>query len=118
MERVVTWKTDDGKIFDDPQKARDHEDKLEKNRADEQYKDFLDTYSGESLLKDHSLDEIGIWEVRGEDPNCDMGGVHHNPYIGTVQGCLDDVIKWAVVQPNFWEHGFGGEIEKIYIQKV
>lgn len=74
------------------------------------------SYSGRELLKKHALTEEGIWEVRGEDPNPDMGGPHSNPYIGTYQGTLAKVIAFAVNHPNFWQWGAGGVIRKIEVQ--
>ena len=71
------------------------------------------SYSGVELLKNHSLDEDGVWEIRGEDPNCDWGGFHHEPKLGFVSGKLRDVIKEAVKMPQFWSWGAGGTIKKI-----
>jgi hypothetical protein len=28
------------------------------------------------LLEKHSVEEKGIWQIYGEDPNCDLGGPH------------------------------------------
>jgi hypothetical protein len=78
---------------------------------------FLGTYSGRELLKKHNMDETGIWEVRGEDPNCDMGGSHHQPYLGTYEGTLRDVAEAAVEMSGFWQWGGGGSIKKLKIQK-
>ncbi len=77
------------------------------------YKQFTEvSYSGTNLLKNHSLDEEGVWEIYGEDPNCDMGGHHHEPHLDTVIGKLRDVIEYAVDLPNFWQWGAGGRITK------
>lgn len=72
-----------------------------------------DTYSGKQLLEHHSLDEEGMWEIRGEDPNCDLGGSHHQPKLGIVQGKLRDVIMYGVDLPGFWQWGAGGNFESI-----
>ena len=83
------------------------------------YDKFLAGYSGRELLKKHpDLTVIGIWEVRGEDPNCDMGGTHHQPYLGTFTGELRDVIFMAVDLPGFWNWGAGGDIKAVEIQAV
>jgi hypothetical protein len=66
------------------------------------------SWSGQDLLKKHKLDDEGIWEIYGEDPNCDFGGHHHTPKLGTVQGKLRDVIMYGVSLPNFWQWGSGG----------
>lgn len=76
------------------------------------------TYSGKKLLEKHSLSEYGIWKVEGEDPNCDFGGSHHNPYLGTYEGKLEDVITVAVELPGFWNWGGGGNITRMNIEKI
>ena len=74
--------------------------------------DFLRRYTGEQLLKEHSLDEYGIWEVKGEDPNPDFAGHHHEPSLGLFEGRLEDVIIKAVSLDGFWSWGAGGRIIK------
>ena len=74
---------------------------------------FFNTYSYQQLVKKHSLSETGIWKVRGEDPNCDFGGHHHMPELGTFEGKLEDIINYAVTLPNFWQWGSGGDITKV-----
>ena len=76
---------------------------------------YTKTYSGRRLLEKYSLNESGVWEVRGEDPNCDMSGYHHEPYLGTYTGVLSDVIKLADSLPGFWGRGAGGSITKLDI---
>jgi hypothetical protein len=76
------------------------------------------SYSGVELLKKHSLSEYGIWRVRGEDPNCDWGGSHHQPDLGSYEGKLQDVIRVAVELPGFWQWGAGGDITRTNIEKV
>jgi len=71
------------------------------------------SYSGRELLKKHSLDETGTWEIVGEDPNCDLGGHHYQPKLGMVEGRLGDIIAYAVELPSFWTWGAGGDIKKI-----
>lgn len=68
-------------------------------------------YYGRKLLSEHSLDETGTWSVHGGDPNCDLGGYHHMPFLGYFEGRLEDVIRLAVELPLFWSWG-GGEIKK------
>jgi len=82
-----------------------------KMKALENYKKFLETYSGVELLKKHKLDETGIWRIRGEDPNCDMGGHHYMPELGIFSGTLQDVIMYGANLPNFWQWGAGGNFE-------
>lgn len=58
------------------------------------------------------MKDYGVWAVYGEDPNCDFGGYHHNPFIGTVEGTLEDAIEHAVTMPGFWGWGSGGHLKK------
>jgi hypothetical protein len=77
--------------------------------ATENFNKYIkDTWGGKELLKNHKLDDEGIWEIYGEDPNCDMGGSHHTPKLGTVQGKLCDVIMYGASLPSFWQWGSGG----------
>ena len=76
------------------------------------YKRYLKTYSGQELLKKHDLEEEGTWHVFGEDPNCDLGGYHHQPDLGYMTGRLVDVVKAAVSMNSFWTWGGGGKIVK------
>lgn len=85
---------------------------LSKQKQQEKYEDYLRTYSGRRLLENHSLEETGVWQVFGEDPNCDFGGHHHEPFLGLIEGKLDDVIREAVQYGNFWQWGYGGKIVK------
>lgn len=71
------------------------------------YKHYTETcYNGRKLLEKHDLDEEGTWQIYGEDPNCDMGGYHHTPFLETVEGRLRDVIEYAVCLGSFWGVGF------------
>lgn len=79
---------------------------------------FLNTYSGQQLANKHSMDEYGVWEIRGEDPNCDLGGSHHMPHLDTVEGKLIDAIKHAVSLSGFYQWGGGGDITKITIKNI
>jgi hypothetical protein len=76
------------------------------------------SYSGRKLLEKHSLEETGIWRVRGEDPNADLHGPHYQPELGVVSGVLRDVIHYAVELPSFWQWGAGGDIVKIEIKPI
>lgn len=73
---------------------------------------FSETYGYGRLISNHSLTEEGVWDIYGEDPNCDMGGSHSQPYLGRVSGRLQDVIEFAEQLSGFWQWGAGGEIRK------
>lgn len=111
VKTVTKYIASDGKEFDTLSEAQAH-DKKHQNKLKKNYEKFLLTYNGKKLLAKHTLDEYGLWEVRGEDPNCDLGGHHHEPMIGVVEGKLRDVILWSVVHPIFWQWGSGGSISK------
>lgn len=74
------------------------------------------SYAGRELLKKHSLDEVGIWHIFGEDPNADLHGAHYQPDLGIVEGKLEDIIRYAILLDRFWQWGAGGDIR--YIGKV
>lgn len=76
------------------------------------------TWSGKRLLETHKLSENGIWEIRGEDPNCDLGGHHYQPNLGTFEGKLEDVVLAAVDMPGFWTWGGGGDIKLVTIKPI
>jgi len=62
------------------------------------------------LLKDYPAETVGTWEIRGEDPNCDLGGHHHEPRLETVTGTYKNVVEYALTLPNFFTWGGGGRI--------
>lgn len=74
------------------------------------YSDYINTYNGKALLKKYTLGTESIWHIKGEDPNCDLGGIHSQPSLGYIEGRLDDVIKVAVKMDSFWTWGSGGTI--------
>jgi hypothetical protein len=76
------------------------------------------TYFGKELLKKHKLDEYGVWQVLGEDPNCDMGGHHSQPELAIIDGTLLQAITVGVDLPGFWQWGAGGDFRKATIQKA
>lgn len=79
--------------------------------------DYQNSWAYKRITKEHSLDETGIWEVFGEDSNCDMGGSHHMPSLGMYEGKLRDVIAVAVELPSFWQWGGGGDVRKTKVIK-
>jgi hypothetical protein len=88
-------------------------------KARQQVKKYLnDTYAGKRLLEKHSLDEEGYWKMLGEDPNCDMGGSHHQPDLGTYFGTLQKVLEIAVQHSDWAAWGGGGDIVKVNVKHV
>ena len=81
----------------------------------EQYKN---SYSYKLLINQYPLDTSGLWEVRGEDPNCDFVGLHYQPYLGTFEGKLEDIVAYAVELPSFWSWGSGGTIKSVRTSKI
>lgn len=69
------------------------------------------TYAFGQLIKKHSLETVAVWDIYGEDPNCDFGGHHHNPFLERVRGRLTDVISYAETLNDFYTWGGGGKIE-------
>ncbi len=70
-------------------------------------------YAGRKLLEQYDLSTVGIWQIFGEDSNADLHGPHYTPLLGIVEGNLDNVIRYAVDLPQFWQWGSGGEIRFI-----
>lgn len=77
---------------------------------------YMNSYNGQELSKKYPDMKItGTWVIKGEDPNADLCGLHHEPVLGYYSGMLIDVIKYAVNLPGFWQWGAGGKIERIHI---
>jgi len=116
--KTITFTCSDGKEFANEKLAEQHEENISRY-AEALYEKWIRTsYSGKKLLVNHKLDEFGTWRIRGEDPNCDLGGAHYQPDLGTVEGKLEDVIKHAIKLPGFYTWGGGGDISKVEIRKL
>jgi hypothetical protein len=126
VTEVKTYVCSDGATFTDRWAADKHEQELNDAAFAKMYgnvstkaaKWLRTSYSGQRLREKHSLDEEGTWRIRGEDPNCDMGGHHYQPDLGTVEGKLSDVVEHAVNLSGFYTWGGGGDIGKVFIKKV
>lgn len=95
------------------------QEKLSAVHPNEKVAKYLkNTYNGQALLVKHKLSDEGVWEIYGEDPNCDLAGYHHMPKLGTCSGTLSKVLEIAVNLSNFYTWGGGGEISKIKIKEV
>lgn len=64
------------------------------------------------LLQGRNPNEQGVWKIYGEDPNCDLGGPHHEPLLETVSGTYRNVVEYALTLPRFYSWGGGGRIER------
>lgn len=82
--------------------------------------DYLNNKSGGQMLlsKGYSLSEFGLWQVKGEDPNCDLGGSHINPDLGIFEGTLKDALIYAVSHKGFYQWGAGGYVTKVDTIKI
>lgn len=72
------------------------------------FAEMLVRYGVKSAVDQYGLSKIGMWDIHGEDPNCDLGGSHHEPYLGQFYGSLKDCIMYANDLPGFWSWGGGG----------
>ena len=70
------------------------------------------------LLKEHPADMYGVWHIRGEDDNCDLGGSHYMPTLGYFEGEYEDIVELAVGLRGFFSWGGGGDIRLIDVKKV
>lgn len=82
------------------------------------YNRYLKTYNGRKLFETHDLETEGMWQVYGEDPNCDWGGPHYEPRLGVYTGKLIDVLHEVTEMKGFWNWGSGGRLELITPIKV
>lgn len=72
------------------------------------------SYKGDPI----PLDKVGIFRVRGEEPNPDFGGRDYQPELGIFRGKFEDVASYAVEISDFWVWGSGGSIEEIVIKEI
>jgi hypothetical protein len=84
-----------------------------KNIINEKVQQFINRYSGQQLLAKYNLDYYSKWEIKGEDPNCDLGGCHSNPHLAYVEGTLEQAIEYAVETEGFYTWGGGGDIIEV-----
>jgi hypothetical protein len=67
------------------------------------------------LLQKYDANSVGEWEIYGEDPNCDLGGYHHEPFLEKVSGRYLDVVEYALSLPRFFDWGSGGDIKSAIV---
>jgi hypothetical protein len=75
------------------------------------FAEMLTRYGIKSSVEEHGLSKVGMWDIYGEDPNCDLGGSHHEPHLGQFYGTLEACIKYADNLPGFWSWGGGGRFQ-------
>lgn len=70
----------------------------------------MKSYAFKSITRQYHLSTVDVWIVRGEDPNTDPYDTnHHQPILGYYAGKLEDVIRYAVDLPGFWQTDRGGD---------
>jgi hypothetical protein len=105
------WQSNDGKCTGTKTEVEQYETQQIYEKEEKEEKEFRrlqNTYWYTSVNK-HPLNTYGVWLVRGEDPNCDMGGPHYMPTLGYFEGTLEQVLRKAVMLPKFWQWGGGGD---------
>lgn len=70
------------------------------------------------LLNQHPIESTGVWVVRGEDENPDLGGSHYMPILGYFEGRYMDVVDLAINLRGFFSWGAGGSISPVEIKPV
>ncbi len=106
QEKYKKDKAEEDRIYNLPENVE------ERNKAD--YNQALQNAIQHNAL--YKLGEVnektkGVWAIYGEDPNCDMGGPHHSPYLCSVEGTLAKAVKYAINLQNFYTWGGGGSIK-------
>lgn len=108
----TVFQATDGAQFDTEAEARERELELDR-KSEERYAQYLMSHP------EHPLPgKRANWVVRGEDPNCDLGGYHHQPLLGVVHGTYRAAVMWAVQHPGFYAWGNGGTVEEQEVQEV
>ncbi len=111
------WQSNDGKKLGTKAEVQEYEH-IKNNPQYERIAKVKASYGVQDVLKKFSLDTVGFWEIREEDPNCDFGGHHHNPYMATLSCTLAEAIEFAAGSPRFFGWGAGGTITKIEITNL
>lgn len=63
-------------------------------------------------------DDEAIWVVKGEDPNCDLGGPHVQPILGYFSGMHKHVLDYVKELKGWSQWGRGGDIERIEVTHI
>lgn len=70
------------------------------------------------LLAQFPLTKEGIWEVRAEDENCDLGGSHYQRLLGYYSGRYGDIVDFALELRGFFAWGHGGDIKEVTVTQI
>ena len=70
------------------------------------------------LLKEKPQEHYDVWEIRGEDPNPDMGGHHHMPRLMILRSTYEEAVEIALNLKNFIGWGAGGDIRPVIIMTI
>lgn len=75
------------------------------------------TTNGKELMKHKTLQDVGIWQMYGEDPNCSpLTSVFKTDILLiTIQGSLEQALKIAMGFPSFYTMGCGGRVKEIVV---
>lgn len=73
-----------------------------------EWKGYISQYKG----------KYGIWEVKGEDPNCDFAGPHREPSLGLFEGFYEDVFEYATTLNAWCAWGAGGHVYSHSNEKI
>ncbi len=64
------------------------------------------------------MKDVKVWDIFGEDPNCDLGGPHHEPHLDTVEGTYEQALEYAKTLPGWMQWGGGGRVVAAKFPKV
>ncbi len=83
---------------------------MEKLMNREEMEKEVKEYLSSAYKTKYPLERYGIWDVHGDDPNCDLGGSHIQPFLGRFEGRFIDVLRYAVTMPRWrcWGQGSVG----------
>lgn len=69
-------------------------------------------------MSKRKADVVQVWDIFGEDPNCDLGGPHHEPHLDTVEGTYEQALAYGKKLPGWNTWGAGGRVSPAKIPNV
>lgn len=124
VKQVTKYVATDGTEFSLKTLAEAYERKIAydaspEGKLEKKYQGQLNTYWYKGLCGNgFQLSSYGVWKIYGEDDNADFSGPHHQPKLATVEGTLEQAIRYAVAHKDYFSWGAGGEIQPLYPDKV